>query len=205
MPCIPASQVNVIDSTTLTFVLPPHDPGAVCISVTVGGVHQDPVPGGPDPGPGPHSTGDAAARGWGSGWPDCHPELLASLSGVGAGLNLQARAEVVPLAEYLINETESRGYHLVPGWCWGYACRQIRATGIPSNHSWGLAFDLNAPVNPATTDGIIHTDMPSWVVPLWNSYQWKCGSQYTGSFHDPMHMEFMGTPADAASLIASLP
>ena len=117
----------------------------------------------------------------------------------------KVRAEIRELLILLLEETERRGYRLHDGWCWAYACRGIKRpdgtmSDTPSNHSWGLALDLNAPANP-NTSGPLVTDMPTWMPELWESYGFRWGGNYRkygGSTVDAMHYEFMGSVADAA-------
>jgi hypothetical protein len=106
------------------------------------------------------------------------------------------RAEVLDLVQHLLVETEERGYLIHPGWCWGYANRAIKGIYPPvaSNHSWGIALDINAPTNPL---GGSHGDMPGWMGDLWNDYGFRWGGDYI-SRKDWMHYEFMGSPTDAA-------
>jgi hypothetical protein len=106
------------------------------------------------------------------------------------------RVEIIDLTVDLLSETEEKGYLMVPGWCWGYGCRAIRGSNVASNHSWGLAVDLNAPVNPL---GATSFDMPSWVGALWNQYGFRWGGDYSGR-KDAMHFEFMGTPEEAKEM-----
>ncbi len=144
----------------------------------------------------------AAQRGWGSGWPNCSESSMESFAFSGklgdvafpAGLHVH----IIDLALHLLTETEERGYLMHPGWCWGFGCRAIKGIvpSIASNHSWGLALDINAPTNGL---GSTHSDMPSWMPDLWNSYGFRWGGDYTGR-KDPMHYEFMGTPIDAVSM-----
>lgn len=101
------------------------------------------------------------------------------------------------LVDLLLDETERRGYRLDPDHTGGYANRPIRNTRKPRNHSWGLAVDLNWDLNPATTDGRVHTNFPHFLVPLWGRYGFAWGGNYRHAFKDPMHLEFMGAPADA--------
>ena len=110
------------------------------------------------------------------------------------GVKLPVRAEIAELIGLLCEETMRRGYRLVPGWCWGYACRKIAGSSSWSNHAWGLAVDLNAPKNPMTSRLV--TDMPSWMPALWKSYGFRWGGDYSGR-KDAMHYEFMGSVADA--------
>lgn len=139
----------------------------------------------------------ADQRGWGSGWPRCsvHPVAL-NVSGVSFPAGV-AR-EVHDLMEMLLLESERHGLiQLHPGWCWGYGCRPITGTtNVPSNHSWGLAIDINAPVNGY---GSSHHTIPASMGHLWNQYGFRWGGDYSGN-KDWMHFEFMGTPNDAKQM-----
>lgn len=108
------------------------------------------------------------------------------------------RSEIAELVSLLLHESERRGYiNLEPGWCWGAACRPIKRsdgtlTSTPSNHSWGLALDLNAPQNGfGASSHTIERPMAN----LWGEYGFGWGGDY--STPDWMHFEFLGTPADA--------
>ncbi|MCW2545369.1 MAG: hypothetical protein JWM40_2921 [Frankiales bacterium] len=129
------------------------------------------------------------------------------------GIKVRCHRAIAPLVKYLLNETVRRGYPLAGGTPddWAYANRCIRGTGpgtskpcVPSNHSWGLALDLNSTSNPMTEDGRVHTNMPQWMVDLWKAWGFTWGGGYSHSRKDPMHYEFLGTPADAKRLCASL-
>ena len=117
------------------------------------------------------------------------------------GIAVSVRAELAPLVTWLLNETVRKGYKPRHGECWGFANRPIRGTQTPSNHSWGLAVDINAPANPMTNRLV--TDMPAWMPQLWKSKQFRWGGDYK-SRPDAMHYEFMGTPADAKRLGAEV-
>lgn len=85
---------------------------------------------------------------------------------------------------------------------WGaYVKRYISGTTTWSNHSWGLAVDLNAVTNPYTVKGT--TDYPAAaqaeVRALCKRLKFRWGLDYSGK-KDAMHFEFMGTPADADAL-----
>lgn len=138
-------------------------------------------------------TTRADARGWGPGWPRCQGGNIVTIARAD-GVRLPVHREIKVLVALLCDETERRGYNLVPGWCWGYACRSIRGSSSPSNHSWGLAVDLNAPKNPMSSRLI--TDMPGWMPNLWNRFGFRWGGDYSGR-KDAMHYEFVGTPSDA--------
>jgi hypothetical protein len=112
------------------------------------------------------------------------------------------REEIRELVSLLLQVSERRGHlNLQPGWCWGAACRPIKRsdgtlTTTPSNHSWGLALDINAPENPF--GGTSHTiDRP--MADLWNEFGFRWGGDYSTT-KDWMHFEFMGTPADAEAM-----
>jgi hypothetical protein len=110
--------------------------------------------------------------------------------------------DVAPLVAWLMAETMLRGYPLVAGWCWGYANRPIGGTSTPSNHSWGLAVDLNAPTNPRKRP--LTTNMPGWMPDLWRQWGFGWGGAYTSATPDAMHYEFLGTPADALRYVGQL-
>lgn len=175
------------DTTALEPVEPPID-------------HECPDEGrGPEAPEGRRTDDSAAGRGWGPGWPaDNWPKMTVIRAG---GIALSVRREIGPLVEWLVERTVERGYRLRHGECWGFANRAIRGTTRPSNHSWGLAVDLNAPANPMG-DRLV-TDMPRWMVELWKEHQFRWGGDYR-SRKDAMHYEFMGTPADAQRLVAAL-
>ena len=135
----------------------------------------------------------ASARGWGSGWPDCQQDKLVTITRPD-GLRLPVHEAIAQLITILIDETERRGYDVKTGQSWGFACRPIRGTSsTPSNHSWGLAVDINAPSNPMRTEFV--SDMPTWMPSLWWEYGLFWGGWYRTT-KDPMHYEFLGTPGD---------
>jgi hypothetical protein len=143
------------------------------------------------------TDGSPTARGWGPGWPTPRLKDMSWVTVRGVTIPQGVHKALAPLVGYLLEETLRRGYELVPGWCWGYACRPIRGSNRASNHSWGLAVDLNAPTNPMKSP--LTTDMPRWMVQLWKNHGFAWGGDYTGR-KDAMHFEFMGTPADALRL-----
>jgi hypothetical protein len=173
--------------TTLEPVEPPPD--HECI--------DEPV----DAPPGTIPKGEATAevRGWGPGWPADNGSKMTTVHA--GGIAVSVHRELAPLVAWLLNETVTRGYGPRHGECWGFANRAIRGTSQPSNHSWGLAVDINAPANPMT-DHLI-TDMPAWMPELWKSKSFRWGGDYSRR-KDAMHYEFMGSPADAARLIAEI-
>ena len=138
----------------------------------------------------------AEDRGWGPGWPDCQYTRWVTIT-LSNGQRLVVHGAISILVKGLCERTMQLGYNLVPGWCWGAACRSIRGSTRPSNHSWALAVDLNAPTNPMGST--LKTDMPDWMPELWAKYGFRWGGTYQ-SRPDAMHYEFMGTPQDAHRL-----
>ena len=132
----------------------------------------------------------AEARGWGPGWPTSRAADVVPLSWITGSVH----KAIHELCDLLCAETVRRGYAIRRDWSWGYANRPIGGTKTPSNHSWGLAVDLNAPTNPMRRP--LTTDMPSWLPHMWKAYGFIWGGDWTRT-PDPMHYEFAGTPADA--------
>ncbi len=145
----------------------------------------------------------AQDRGWGS--PPVPRESIVTVRTDMSGTLLPVHQVIAPLVKALCDLTEAGphgNYRLRPDWCWGYAPRLVRGSStVWSNHAWGLAVDLNAPVNPMASTLI--TNMPRWLPEMWKAYGFAWGGDYV-SRKDAMHFEFMGTPADARRFIAHL-
>jgi hypothetical protein len=135
-------------------------------------------------------TVTAEARGWGKGWPTDRSGDVRRVDAITGSVH----KDIHELVTLLCAETQRRGYRIRRDWSWGYANRPISGTRTPSNHSWGLAVDLNAPTNPMGST--LKTDMPKWMVDLWTTYGFRWGGTFT-RLKDAMHFEYMGTPADA--------
>jgi hypothetical protein len=147
---------------------------------------------------------DAAARGWGN------PGKPGSATGAtfrrnyivpidAGGRRLYVHRQVAHLFKGFIDEIVARGYRIDQGDVddWGYAHRLIRGSKTTlSNHSWGLAVDLNATTNPMLASRLV-TDMPAWVVECAEKWGLHWGGNYK-SRPDPMHFEFLGRPEDVA-------
>lgn len=138
---------------------------------------------------------NAADRGWGPGYPTPRSSDMVKVTN-GRDVAVWVHREISPIVAYLFGETERRGYRLRPGQCWGYASRPIRGGKAPSNHSWGLAVDINAPANPMVRGRLI-TDMPAWMPALWKDHGFGWGGDYR-SRKDAMHYEFLGNTTEAA-------
>lgn len=142
----------------------------------------------------------AQDNGWGG--PGCRADQLVTLPC--AGIPLHLRREVAPLFAELIRWlTLARQLTRVPALSssGGYCKRYISGTTTWSNHSWGLAVDFNAAANPYRHGA--PTDMPSGSSAKAASLGMRWGGDYTDK-RDPMHFEFMGTPADAARLVGTV-
>jgi D-alanyl-D-alanine carboxypeptidase-like protein/LysM domain-containing protein len=142
------------------------------------------------------------AKGWHDGWPASRAKDQAQVKADRSGTRINVHRRIAPLVDLLLDETERRGYRLDPKRCGGFVNRPIKGTKKPSNHSWGLAVDLNWDRNPENFHGELHTDFPSWLPPLWGRYGFAWGGNYKGRHKDPMHLEFMGSPADADDMLA---
>jgi hypothetical protein len=147
---------------------------------------------------------DASTRGWGPGWPNCSTDHVdQDFTVTGTRFPNGVRTEIAELVTRLVQETKNRGYRFGtdsdPSYgCWGFNCRCVKGSSSPSNHSWGLAVDINAPTNPHG-DTLV-TDMPDWMPQLWEAYGFRWGGTYTRP--DAMHYEFMGTPQQATQFTA---
>lgn len=133
----------------------------------------------------------AEAHGWGSGWPSCQRTKMAAVTK--AGVTVYVRREIAALVATLLEATERQGYDVKPGQTWGFACRAIRGTDTPSNHSWGLALDINSLTNPMSTT--FASDIPPAVVAMWWAAGFYWGGWY-GSRPDTMHFEYIHRPSD---------
>ncbi len=150
----------------------------------------------------------AADRGWGPGWEPWMGDDndlcaargdMAIVTADRSGTKISVRKAIAVLVDTLMDWTESAqggNFRLQWGKCGGYNCRRIAGTEEPSNHSWGLAIDLNTDDNPrhAKPD---HT-IPDAVAQTWKRYGFAWGGDYHSNVKDWMHFEFMGTRAQAA-------
>lgn len=154
-----------------------------------------------DYGSNPHAganRNNAAQRGWGSGWRDCQKSRQVKVAA--AGVVVYVRREIADLVATLMTKTERRyNYKILPGQTWGYACRPIRGTTTASNHSWGLAVDINSESNPMQP--AFKSDIPPAVVKMWEACGFYWGGRYVTT-PDTMHFEYIFRPADVAKHVA---
>jgi hypothetical protein len=142
--------------------------------------------------------GKAKERGWGDGWPHCQRSHIVAVQR--AGVTVHVRREIAQLVATLLEATEKRHHYDIKGeQTGGFNCRPIAGTQKPSNHSWGLAVDINWKANPR--DSRFITNLPPAVVRMWGS----CGFQWGGYYRTPdtMHFEYVGRPSDVASHLAT--
>lgn len=142
---------------------------------------------------------DAQTRGWGRGWPTNRSVEMVDVR-IPSGGVLPVHRRIAPIINYIVQEIERRGYRIGKVRDdWGYANRPIRGTRTPSNHSWGLAVDIDATAYPQGQ----RTRRPSqWMVDLFRHWGFDWGG--TWGHADPMHFEFDGTPQRADQLVAML-
>ena len=157
----------------------------------------------------------AADRGWGAGWPSClkkAPPLVTVTCGANR-VRLSVRPEIAKLVTRLVTHLElARGRGFDPAFSGGYNCRPIAGTSTPSNHSWGLAVDLDSDENPQMSAAAhkqrgvpfpggrtLVSSMPQNAAAIGARYGFGWGGLYV-SRPDPMHFEFMGRPSDAVQL-----
>ena len=149
-------------------------------------------------------TAPANLRGWGQGWPVNRSGDMATVRAARSGTSFTVHKLIAPIIKYLIDETERRGYLLDHGPGdqdddWSYDNRPIRGKRVASNHSWGLAVDIDA-----TQFGLgSRKRLPQWIVDLWHAHGFDYGGDYRGR-KDPMHFEFNGWPSDARRIAAQV-
>lgn len=145
----------------------------------------------------------AQDRGWG---PPCPDAQIVRITAGGRSFNVHRK--VARIFEAFIHELTTRtNYSIDEGTLddWSYNCRRIAGSTAWSNHAWGLAIDVNSLRNPMKAPPMV-TDMPAWVrneADLLRRYGLRWGGEYT-TRPDPMHFEFMLSPADADRITASL-
>lgn len=150
-------------------------------------------------------TKNGEQLGWGPGYPHGVPaSQLGWAVATRSGARWLIRKELVPIAEFIINEVERLGYlydfgPTDPTDDWGYSNRPIAGTSIPSEHSRGIALDCDARKYP---QGQTKIHPPQWVMDIWAKYGFENGVHWSNP--DPMHYQAAITPNDAAFLVSSL-
>lgn len=156
---------------------------------------------------------------WGPGWPNCQIDKYVTIT-TKSGIRLPVRKEIAPLmAELVTALEEARDKEFTVGWCWGASCRAISGTSTPSNHSWGLAADLDAPENPYMLASqhddphplrkrfdngkTLRSTMPLKASAIARKRGFRWGGDYETK-PDPMHFEFMESVQQANARAAKL-
>lgn len=113
------------------------------------------------------------------------------------------RKEVAPILLGFLNEIIGRGYRIKGEVLddWGWYVRTIAGSSTLSNHSWGLAIDVNAMTNPQGRK--LTTDMPAFVPEAAKRWGLRWGGTYS-SRPDAMHFEWVGSRDEALRFVADL-
>lgn len=154
----------------------------------------------------------AGTRGWGDPSLPTYRKKIKSLIVDGAKFNVHK--DVAPIFEHFLDRlVRETNYSLNEVYDdWSYILRPKRGyeeqyeytkdMRYLSNHSWGLAIDVNATTNPMQSK--LKTDLPvAWVRENVTRYGLGWGGDYVGR-KDPMHFEFLGTPKQARAIVDSL-
>lgn len=138
------------------------------------------------------------------GGPGLNRNQLARITNV-AGIPLYVRREVAPLFQALVNDLHGARKPGAPGLSssGGYNYRKISGSSSWSNHSWGLAADLNAATNPYRYGPLTTDFVPEKAREAARRYGMRWGGDYS-SKKDAMHFEFMGSMAEAKERVAKL-
>jgi hypothetical protein len=73
--------------------------------------------------------------------------------------------------------------------CW--VVRNMRGTSVPSMHSWGVALDFNAKLNPLGVAWGSRAGMfSSAFLAVWRKHGWTCGADWKVPRGDAMHFEY---------------
>ena len=149
---------------------------------------------------------NAGQRGWGN--PDASGYSFKMVTIRAANTYVPVHKDVAVIFKDLLTRL-SKFYPLegFPHDDWGYCNRDVRGRpGVKSNHSWGLAIDLNATKNPMTANpDARHQFYKKIVAPILDIYDGLV--EWGGDYNvrkDYMHFEFIGTPAQAQDLTNKL-
>ena len=144
---------------------------------------------------------------------------------------LKSFPDALPLFEGFVAEIQSKGYVIGDAGMYVFRCTAstrkdcagLSRTSL-SNHSYGMALDINTAKNPMKTYYGVNgasacltpmlTDIPQWVVQAaeswglyWGGYGWNSGCTSpaqvkSAANRDPMHFEFNGTVTQAKAIRA---
>lgn len=126
----------------------------------------------------------------------------------GGGVKVNVHKDIDLLALCFLNELESvhgKGSLARDADDWGWNFRPIRGHEADykrtkderylSNHSWGVAIDVNSRTNPMGPRKTTFKEKETRALCFKYGFSW--GLDYQGARKDAMHFEFLGTAADA--------
>jgi hypothetical protein len=130
-------------------------------------------------------------------WPGGVPAEQLAVVTVPGGIRIVIRKQLAELVTVLFQIADEKyGRRFTRGWTGGYSNRPIAGTRIPSNHSKGKAFDVDAQDNPMSYT--FTCNIPPALVNAWENCGFYWGGRYTGKF-DTMHFEYGFAPGDVAA------
>ena len=114
----------------------------------------------------------------------------------GSGVSLNAHERVLPALDLVDRSLEAaiangEEYRIRGSGTSATAARTIGGSVRMSRHTFGIAFDFNAPANPYRADNRLITDMPAWWVESFQNAGFCWGGTWIGS-KDAMHYAWMG-------------
>lgn len=114
----------------------------------------------------------------------------------GSSVSLNAHERVVPALDLVDQSLEAaiasgEEYRIRGSETSATAARTIRGSVRMSRHTFGMAFDFNAPANPYRGDNRLVTDMPAWWVESFQDAGFCWGGTWIGS-KDAMHYAWKG-------------
>lgn len=118
----------------------------------------------------------------------------------GTNVLLPVRSEIAPLLIGMARDFNRYVEPLRPGWCWGYAYRQVRGGGSWSFHSAGIAIDLNSVKHFYGARNTFSPRQASMCRALARKYGLRWGGDYRRTA-DEMHFEVI-LPRDRALVLA---
>jgi hypothetical protein len=113
--------------------------------------------------------------------------------------------DVATLFSYLVRRFHYEVEPLHPGWCWGWAYRDVRGGTNLSNHASGTAVDINAPAHPLGTKTFSQSQRATIreiVSTCMGAVRW--GGEYSGRV-DEMHFEIVVSPTRLFQIMQAMP
>ena len=164
---------------------------------------------------------------------DWEANMVANQAAIGPvrANTLKTMPDALPLFEGFLRDIVAGGYRITDAATYSFRCTSgsVRScAGLTrdslSNHSWGLAMDMNAGANPEMTYVGVNggsacalpliSDLPRWVIQTaekwglyWGGYGWNNGCVSPDEIkptatRDTHHFEFRGSPTQARAILA---